>query len=575
MSFRMLSALLVSTLLAPSIFANPFVKNCHGRDVSYEGIYRDKIETFLSIPYGKDTSGEHRFKAPRTFFPRHGTTIESTTAGPACPQALGGADRFPTFVGIITEISEDCLHLNVYRPNGTQTGDKLPVLLYIHGGSFIAASKDDPLWQPSGLILESTANGHPVMVVNINYRLGIFGFAKSDALHAEGSLNAGLKDQRLAIEWVSKNIASFGGDPDKITIYGQSSGGLAVGMQIMAYGGSKPALFHQAICQSQALEPGITGGFTNTAMANVVAASNCNPTNIQSEGTVSCLRGLSMNELVNLQDATRKGDAASNIGDLWLPTVDGDFLPAAPSKLIAEGRFSNVPTMMGWCEDDTNLFVDSTIQTADDTLSFFSEYLAGMSSSHVHDLLSLYPVSEFSSDPTANRSAQFYRSGRILRDILMVCEPMLYGAALTKAGNPVYFYNQNQTFLTNALASIHDIDYGVVHTSEFAYVFGNLSHFDFPSVPYQPTASDFALLKRESRSWSTFASHGKPSLRGHDTLQGWETLFAAWREEPGVFVIGGPMEGFAHLNEAPLRKQKLKERCGFLNRQDIVKELQF
>nr|POF14901.1 secreted lipase [Quercus suber] len=749
----MLSTVLLSILLASLASSTPFVEKCHGRDVSYEGIHRDEVETFLGIPYGRDTSGMHRFKAPRPFSPRRRTTIRATAAGPACPQSLGGSalplslgnvteisedclhlnvyrpngtqpgDRLPVLLfihggsfvsaskdeptlqpsglilqsvsnghpvmavninyrlgvfgfaksealsaekslnaglkdqrlaiewvskniasfggdpekitiygqssgglavgafiamksrrssafrtgetqaaahylsvsialsdleegiirltstllalGNVTEISEDCLHLNVYRPNGTQPGDRLPVLLFIHGGSFVSASKDEPTLQPSGLILQSVSNGHPVMAVNINYRLGVFGFAKSEALSAEKSLNAGLKDQRLAIEWVSKNIASFGGDPEKITIYGQSSGGLAVGMQIMAYGGSGPALFHQAICESQALEPGITGEFTNTAMANMVNASKCGVSDIQSKDTISCLRGLSMSELLELQTATYDSGPASNVGDSWLPTVDGHFLPAAPSTLIAEGRFSSVPTMMGWCEDDTTIFVDPTIRTANDTSSFFSDYLPGMSSAHLHDLLALYPVSDFPSNPAANHSAQFYRAGRILRDILMVCEPLLYGEALAKAGNPVYFYDQNQTLLTNVLASAGEIGVGVVHTSEFAYIFGNLSHYDVPDVPFQPSASDFALLKRESRSWSSFASQDKPSLWNHDTLQGWETAFAAEREDPGVFIIGGPQEGFAHLDEAPLRQQKLKERCGFINRPEIVKDLQY
>src|ERR1700761_6922218 len=94
----------------------------------------------------------------------------------------------------------------------------------------------------------------------------VFGFAQTDALLKDGSTNAGIRDQRLAIEWVHQNIAAFGGDPNKITIHGQSSGGLAIGMQILAYGGAKPQPFQQGICQSQALEPGITGNSTRTSM---------------------------------------------------------------------------------------------------------------------------------------------------------------------------------------------------------------------------------------------------------------------------------------------------------------------
>lgn len=551
--------------------AVPLVSNCN---VKYQGIHQSEVEAFLSIPYAQDTSGEHRFKAPRPFVPKKGSTIQAVAAGPACPQALGGPGDLPLYLSTISEISEDCLHLNVYRPNGTKSTDKLPVLVHIHGGSFISSSKDEITIQPSGLIIESIANGHPVMAVNINYRLGVYGFAKSDSLHAEGSLNAGLRDQRLALEWVRDNIAAFGGDPKKVTIYGQSSGGLAVGMQIMAYGGKKPTPFQQAICESQALEPGIVGNFTNRAMSALVAASNCSTSDNQSAATISCLRSLSMTQLLDLQTSTYASDAGANIGDIWLPTVDGDFLPAVPSALIASGQFNDVTTVMGWCEDDTNPFVDSTISTDNDTFTFFSSYLPGMSTAHVKELLSLYPVSEFLPNPSANLSSEFYRSGRIVRDVLMVCEPYLYGAALSKAGNDVYFYDQNQTFVTPELVYNGFPGMGVVHTSEFAYVFGNLSHYDVYGYPYKPNATDYALLKRESRSWSSFATFGKPSLPGKDTLQGWTSAFAGRGNGVDVFVVGGPNEGLAGEDGRVLRAQRLREKCGFINRPDIVKEIQ-
>jgi len=192
--------------------------------VTFTGLYKDKVEAFLGIPYAKDTGNQNRFKPPRPYLLSSGSNVSAASPGPACPQKLG-AQLLHLYLGNITEISEDCLRLNVNRPNGTQAGAKLPVMVYIHGGSFYSSSKDDPTAQPGGLILESIENGHPVMHVAINYRLGVFGFAMSEALGREGSLNAGLLDQRLALDWVKANIATFGGDPDNITIHGQSSGG--------------------------------------------------------------------------------------------------------------------------------------------------------------------------------------------------------------------------------------------------------------------------------------------------------------------------------------------------------------
>jgi carboxylesterase type B len=359
------------------------------------------------------------------------------------------------------------------------------------GGSFIVGSKDELTSQPGGLIIESVNNGLPVIHVSMNYRLGIFGFAKSAALSHH---NAAMRDQRLALEWVKDNIAAFGGDPDNITIHGQSSGGtslsfdplitvhtdadgepgLSVGMHIMAYGGEKPVPFHKAIGQSQVLEPGIVGEFTNQAMAKVLNASDCNSTSVDSPATIDCLRMLSAEKLVELQTDTA-GDSA-NIGDEWLPVVDGDFLPAAPSQLLREGRFAAIPTMMGYTEDDTSPFVEIDIDTDNDTTKFFREYAPAMSEANLKHLLSLYPVDDFA--PSANLSAEHSRSSRILRDILMVCEPLLYGRALAEKGQHVYYYAQNQTVVDAALDSLGLPGLGVVHTSEFAYMFNNISHYD-------------------------------------------------------------------------------------------------
>ena len=140
-------------------------------DVTYTGTTRNGIEVFLSIPYGQDTAPPNRFKPPKPFVPTSGSTIEAQSAGPACPQQKG--DPFnPLYLSNVTATSEDCLHLNVYKPKGVSAGAKLPVMLFIHGGSFIIGSKDELATQPDGLVLKSIDNGNPIVGVNINYRLG-------------------------------------------------------------------------------------------------------------------------------------------------------------------------------------------------------------------------------------------------------------------------------------------------------------------------------------------------------------------------------------------------------------------
>ncbi|KAK4232947.1 Carboxylesterase [Achaetomium macrosporum] len=331
-------------LCAGAASANPQVRVVDRRNgVTYDGLERNGIEVFLDIPYSEDTGGENRFKPPKRHVPRRESTVNGTAYGPSCPQQPGEWAP-PISLGNITDISEDCLNLNMARPRGTRATDRLPVTVYIHGGSFIAGDNHDPTILPDGKILESVRNGWPVVRVALNYRLSVFGFAQSEALKSEGSENAVLRDQRLGIEWVRDNIDQFGGDPHKITIFGQSSGGLAVGMQIMGYGASKPVPFQQGICQCQALEPGITGNFTIDAMQAVVDYVDCDPNNLHSKETVACLRNLDMQTLLNASLATYSSDIAHNIGDIWLPVVDGDFLPAAPSTLIRQGRFAQSVT---------------------------------------------------------------------------------------------------------------------------------------------------------------------------------------------------------------------------------------
>ncbi|KAI0437516.1 putative lipase [Xylaria telfairii] len=574
--------LVAATLLTQSVNSNgtptgPCVVD-DGQGVTYEGLDRNGIEVFLGIPFGEDTGGANRFKPPRPYAPARGTVINARSYGPACPQSADAASP-PFSYTDVTEISEDCLNLIIGRPAGTTKRSRLPVMVWIHGGGFWSGQNREATTSPDGMVRESVANGLPVIMVAINYRLGFFGFAQSAALEAEGSENAGLRDQRLALEWVREHIDQFGGDRDRITIFGQSSGGLAVGMQIMAYGGSRPAPFQRGICESQNNEPGITGTFTINAMQLLVDAVGCNTSSLHSAETVSCLRDFDMATLLNASIETYTGDVAHNIGDIWLPVVDGDFLPAAPSQLIKEGRFANVTTMIGWCDNDLTLFTDSAISTEEEVHDFIQGYVPDMTAANVDKLLSLYPISEFSPNEAANKSSQFYRAAQVFRDILMVCQPMFYAEKLAKRGNDVYLYDWNQTISDQVLEALYDdTGYGVIHTSDLEYVFGNLSVFDNGEYPFQPTPADYALVTRGSRSWSTFASTGKPSLKGHDTFSRFTTAFQG-KDEINVFIAGGPHEGLSAIDgpkaKAVLSAQRLRERCAFINSDEIIEQLKY
>lgn len=550
-------------------------------DVDVQGIARNDIEIFLGIPYAKDTSGENRFKPPIPYEYAPGEVIDATKPGPACPQPLGQLFA-PLGLDNITETSENCLNLNVARPKAEDREGKgpLPVLVWIHGGSFWWASNNEPTTAPDGMIKQSVENGSPIMHVAMNYRLGFFGFATSDSLKEEGSMNAGLRDQRAAIEWVRDNIAAFGGDPERITIAGQSSGGLAIGMHILAYGGEKPLPFQQGIAQSQSLEPGITGTFSRDAMTAVIDYVGCNTTKFDAPETIECLRALDTETLFNASEATYQSDIAHNIGDIWLPQVDGDFLPAPPSQLIAEGRFGNATFMSGWMEGDLNVYTNTSIATDKDTYDFIHGYLPGMSEKLLTELLDLYPVEEFGTSP--NLTQEFYRSARIFRDILMVCPSLHLGSAIEeKYEGPVYFYNFNQTILDPILEQVTNISgFGVVHTSEFAYIFDSMHVYNDSGYTVHPTAYDYEVVMRASRSWSTYVSHGVPALDtpGSTTLLNWDEAFSR-PGGPYVRTIGGSHPSNSALGTAnatiEFSQQRLQERCAFFNSPEVIRALQY
>lgn len=356
-------------------------------------------------------------------------------------------------------------------------------------------------------------------------------------------------------------------------------------MQIMAYGGAKPVPFQQGICESQSLEPGITGNFTYHQMDLLASALGCNTSNLDSNDTVSCLRDADMMTFLNASIDTYSGDVSNNIGDCWLPVVDGDFLPAAPSFLVSSGRMANVSVMIGWTDDDLGFFTPRNISTAADTRDFIESYLPDFNDTSTSDLLDLYPTRDFTANSTANLTAEFYRSARIFRDILMTCMPIWTGQNMAaNLGSTVYYYDQNASILSSILAAQGSPGLGPVHTSELAYVYANFSHYNESDLTgFAPTEDDEALRPRQARSWASFAAIGQPSLNSRETLQGWEPAFegimGANVTDPYIYVIGGASPGLSAVEgqnaSRALAMQKLKERCEFLNSPDIIEQLKF
>jgi carboxylesterase type B len=179
--------------------------------------------SYNRIRYAAPPVGTLRWQAPQTPSTNR-TTITANTVGAYCPQAFSSFPNAPFYVG-----NEDCLFLNVYAPAGATN---LPVMVSIHGGGY---GEGDGSQDMSGFI---NTNENTLVVVSIQYRLGAFGFASSSEIKSRGVLNAGLMDQVFALQWVQKNIAKFGGNPDRVTITGESAGGGSAMLHAIAQGGS-------------------------------------------------------------------------------------------------------------------------------------------------------------------------------------------------------------------------------------------------------------------------------------------------------------------------------------------------
>ncbi|ELR09469.1 hypothetical protein VC83_00616 [Pseudogymnoascus destructans] len=361
--------------------------------------------TFSNIRYAVPPVGDLRFRAPVP--PKHrNTTVNNGSGNPICPQAnpawLLTAQAFLTGTPIenltrpgsgsgsgggfsLDDIpkpaagtTEDCLFLDVYAPKSIYDAPKVenkqsgaPVLVWIYGGGYTAGSKTGS-GNPATL-LDSARDGDEkgIIFVALNYRLGMFGWLSGPTYQASGTANIGLHDQRLALEWVQKNIHLFGGDPNRVTVIGESAGGGSIMHQITAYGGLKGKVpFQQAIVQSPGWVPS-PSNYQNEAVfqktlsfASLIAQKQV--------ATVDDLRNLTTEQLYYTNYAVT---GLSNYGTFtYGPTVDEDFAPKLPGELLLQGQFDkSLNVMLGHNSEEGFLFA-SPFVTSDTTLK---EYLQG------------------------------------------------------------------------------------------------------------------------------------------------------------------------------------------------------
>lgn len=242
-------------LFGPTVKITTPEATIEGSALPFIGSAGGFVENFKGIPFAQPPVGNNRLRPPVPLDPNQSMgNVDATTLLPKqCPQFLLGEDiQIPNVPGVATDVletvvdspllknnivggQEDCLTLNVQRPAGTKEGDKLPVMLWIFGGGFELGST--AMYDGSNVVARSVELGKPVVFAAVNYRVGGFGFLGGKEILAEGSSNLGLLDQRLGMQWVADNIAAFGGDPDKVTLWGESAGAISIFDQLIANNG--------------------------------------------------------------------------------------------------------------------------------------------------------------------------------------------------------------------------------------------------------------------------------------------------------------------------------------------------
>ncbi|MDQ3692063.1 MAG: carboxylesterase family protein [Chloroflexota bacterium] len=409
------------------------------------GLVRDGYRLFRGIPYAAPPVGERRWQAPQAVTPWTGT-LDATESGSPCPQ---NAD--PLYGG--NAGNEDCLYLEVTVPDTATAETPKPVIVWMHGGGFIGAAG-------SFFDAHRLATQGDVVVVSINYRLGILGYFGYPGL--EGSGNFGLQDQQASFEWVQRNIAAFGGDPGNVTIAGESAGAMSICAHLTAPGGE--GLFHRAIIQSgpctmswpaNGFFPGLPAGSLWRSPAEVEglgvvvaeAATCADPAT-----ALDCLRTKTPAELLALPLAAAYG----------APAWGGALLPASPADQLRAGAILPVPVISGSTRDEAAFFV-ATFFTADSfTNELYEQYLTEAFGDAASEVAARY------ADLAADSPARAW--ARISTDRTWAC-PTYQSSRLLAAAAPVFGFE----FADPAPPPIGPGDagfpLGAYHSSEIPYLF--------------------------------------------------------------------------------------------------------
>ncbi|OLN93305.1 putative secreted lipase-like protein 7 [Colletotrichum chlorophyti] len=443
---RFISALALATLAIIPFSVGSFEYDGHEPRMAHSAVNAPagtiigqsfaSVETFAGIPFAQPPIGPLRLRPPQRLNASLGT-FNATGIAASCPQfilsegsrnillnVVGSLLTFPIFQSITGQ--EDCLTVTVQRPSGTRADAKLPVMFWIFGGGFEMGSTVS--YNGANFVRDGSSMGEPFVFVGVNYRVGGFGFLPGREVLRDGSSNLGLLDQRLALEWVADNIAAFGGDPDKVTIWGQSAGAISVFDQMALYDGNNTyrgrPLFRAAIMNSGSMVPADSVDCPKGQLVydKVVRAAGC----AASTDSLVCLRSVSYQTFLRASVSVPGIFSYDGLALSYVPRPDGVALRDSPEVLARQGRYAAVPMIIGDQEDEGSIFAifQPGVATTSQLVDYLSElYFHNASKAQLTTLVNTYDIriaagSPFRTGLLNEISPGFKRRAAILGDLV-------------------------------------------------------------------------------------------------------------------------------------------------------------
>mgnify|MGYP002072476527 FL=1 len=428
------------------------------------------IRIYKGVPFAAPPVGELRWASPKPSANWEGIRpCDKFPASAMQPTPVPFFVWSKEFLAPPEPLSEDCLYLNVWTP-AKKTDEKLPVIVWIHGGGFMSGAGSCPIYDGEGMAKKG------VVFVTINYRLGVFGFLAHPELTAESGVNASgnyaFLDQIAALQWVQKNIAAFGGDPNRVTIAGQSAGAFAVNALVASP--LAKGLFHRAIAESG-------GMFNNERIKTLPEASI--------EG-LELMKKLKANNIAEL----RKMPASELLKAATInsPVLDGYVLPKDVFSIFSEGKQNDVPVLTGWNRDEGFIFGEPLKADA------FREQAEKRYGSLANEFLKAFP---------ANNDEEAMQSQKNLsRDEIFAWQAHTWANLQSKTGHQkVWLYRFDRVPPGRPDLAEH----GAFHSAEIAYALNSLPKWDRPWEPL-----DRELSEKMSGYWVNFAATGDPNGMG-------------------------------------------------------------